>query len=265
MSVWESILNLLLMFPRWYWAKVKEYQEEDNRLGIVKMTVFALFVTVLSILAFLAFIYLCYLFAVYHPLIASAIIFVVMVYLFALFKPEPAKKEDTTNYDAEWEAYYEACDRAYITARSIMYQVLRSCAMELGGNMPTFINQIEMPEEHYVVTDNFCLFQFKLDKTDIHEAVTENILSEYKDQLQYCIHSKIKNCEFPTLHIQDYVDTHGNVYDGFVVHNVEDFGKYLHFYVVFVTSEYTDYLAQAKAEANATSSSNNSISESWKK
>ncbi len=262
----EKLIELLLLFPRWFGKKLTEYKENDNIAGIILVFIISLAGLFMFALLIVLIAYLIIAFINAHPYIAAIIGSIICLYAYALAKPSSSQNEEnTTDNDAAWHAYYEQCDRAYITMRSIMYQTLRGCAMELGCNIPTYINNIEMPEEHYVIANNLCMYQFKLDKAEMHEIIPEKILDEYKEQSQYCLHNKIKNGDFPTLAIEDFVDCYGNVWDGVVIDSISDFGKYLHFYVVFVTAEYTDYIAKRRAESAGTTSTSSNITEKWGK
>ncbi len=59
--------------------------------------------------------------------------------------------------------------------------------------------------------------------------------------MQFTIHNKLHSGAFPSIVIEDYRDQYGNSYDGIVIDQIMDFGKYFQISVVYISPEYAEY------------------------
>ena len=127
-----------------------------------------------------------------------------------------------------------------------MYQTLKSCAENIGGIVPRALADIEVLEGHYVISQNICFYQFRLEKTDIRTRYQQEEITEFISILQAEINRKIQNKDFPTLAMEKFIDSYGNIYDAVYIDVIEDMDRYFLIQSVFYSPQYAEYLRQKK-------------------
>ena len=107
-----------------------------------------------------------------------------------------------------------------------MYQTLKVSAECIGGVIPRLLQEIEVLEKHYIIANEICFYQFRIQKADIKIRYEQEELREYESILQNDISRKIRAGDFPSLGVEQYMDSYGNIYDAVYIDVIEDIDTY---------------------------------------
>lgn len=258
-KLWEVI-----SFPiRYFWYKYQEYKEEESIMKVI-----ILFIIALSGFALLggAVIWLIWWLFTYH--IETLVIIGIIIWLFGYVKEKMNNStlqvviEETNSQ--ELIDLQEQAKNGYPLMRNIMYQTLKSCAENIGGIVPRVLADIEVLESHYVISQNICFYQFRLEKTDIRTRYQKEEITEFISILQNQISRKIQNRDFPALSTEKIMDSHGNIYDAVYIDVIEDMDRYFLLQSVFYSHRYAEYLRQKKMVQQESKTVSNIPDAKWK-
>ena len=258
-KLWEVI-----SFPiRYFWYKYQEYKEEESVIKVI-----ILFAVALSGFALLSgvVIWLSIWLLTYH--IEVLVIAGVIICLFGYVKekmntsPKQVVIEETNSQ--ELIDLQEQAKNGYPLMRNIMYQTLKSCAENIGGLVPRVLVDIEVLESHSVISQNICFYQFRLEKTDIRTRYQKEEITEFISILQAEINRKIQNKDFPTLAMEKFIDSYGNIYDAVYIDVIEDMDRNFLIQSVFYSPRYAEYLRQKKMEQQENKTISNIPDAKWK-
>lgn len=247
------------MFPiKWFWKHYKNYSKEKDIPKIILLFVFSLFGVFLFIYTFINIsVYL--LTEHFYLLILLGIIFWLYTYVKDNFQTSESPKE--VNISSKTN---EQAEKWYPLMRNIMYQTVKEIASDIGGKIPRLLNEIEMPEEHYILTNNICFYQFRLKKADIKTLYTSLDLKEFKDIIQSTVSDKIRLGSFPRLNFDNCIDKYGNWHDMVIIDTIEDLGNCFVIQAVFCTPEYLEYAHQIYINQDASNGHNTPLETQWK-
>ena len=148
----------------------------------------------------------------------------------------------TNSIQSTQEQLKEQADRGYPIMRNIMYKTLRDEAGAVGGILPRTLQEIEVLETHYIISNDIIYYQFKLNKADINMYYGKDDLEEFKRILQVAIMRKLQAGEFPRLQIDNVKDEYGNIFDAVSVDMIEDIDTYFIIQTVFMSQSYAAIL-----------------------
>ncbi|MBR1642041.1 MAG: hypothetical protein IJ683_06950 [Butyrivibrio sp.] len=178
-----------------------------------------------------------------HPLPFAAVAGVIAMYFHVAEEKKEEKKTEITSKENTIQRLREQAEKGYAPMANVIFQCLMSCAKDISARAPVFMKEIEVPEGHYVIREEYGIFlyQFKIDKEDMHTTYDEGILQEFTNNIQYTLHSKLHADAFPSIKLHDFQDKYGNIYDGIVIVNVTDFGRYFLIHTAYASDAYSDY------------------------
>lgn len=178
-----------------------------------------------------------------HPFPFAVIAGVIALYFYVADEKNEEKTTKETHAENNVQKLRDQAEKAYAPMANVIFQCLMSCAKDISARAPVFMKEIEVPEGHYVIREEYGIFlyQFKIDKEDMHTTYDEGILQEFTNNIQYTLHSKLHADAFPSIKLHDFQDKYGNIYDGIVIVNVTDFGRYLLIHTAYASDAYSDY------------------------
>ena len=178
-----------------------------------------------------------------NPFPFAVIAAIVALYFHVADEKKDKSKADVIATDSVVEQLKKQASSGYPAMANVIFQCLMCCAKDISARAPVFMKEIEVPEGHYVIREEYGIFlyQFKIDKEDMHTTYDEGILQEIANNIQYTLHSKLHADAFPSIKLHDFQDKYGNIYDGIVIVNVTDFGKYFLIHTAYASDAYSDY------------------------
>lgn len=259
----EWIVSLLTFTVEWFWTRLEEYKESKSILRIILLFVISLsglFLISGSLVWFVVYLF------TYH--IEIVVILGLIIWLYAYIKSRMDKRtaqtaESNVQKSMAQAEMQEQAQKAYPVIRNIIYQILKEVADGIGGTIPRTLQEIEVLECHYLFANNICFYQFKLNKADISMRYQWNELTEFQRILQTTISQKIQAGYFPTLGVNTYLDSYGNMYDAVYIDIVEDMDTYFNIQAVFYSPAYADYLRMKQVNQNVVVSGSNIPNASW--
>ena len=264
--LWDWFKNVIMFPVTWFW---EQYQrcKEDKAIG--KMILLFFFsITGLSVIGFALFLLLNFLiaFSAKHPeaiLIVGGIIWIYLYGKSRMAKNEEQKELVRIQQEQNEAALNEKALQGYASIVNVMYQVLRGTALDIDCQPPSMIAEIEMPEGKYILRNNICFYQFMIQKKDIARIYSQEVLDEFKKTLQFTLHQKLHSGAFPSIQLEDYRDQHGNSYDGIVIDQMEDFGRYFQMSVIYISPDYAEYAHNRKMMLMQRSAVEGDLSVTW--
>ncbi|MGP1433510.1 MAG: hypothetical protein ACTTKP_04445 [Catonella sp.] len=256
----EWLLGIITFPITWFWNSYKRLKETRD---VKRLIIF--FVLSLSGFAILAgaLLWLILWLITFH--IEVIVIISVVCWLFAYVKAKMDKPtEEEPTISQELLELEEQAIKAYPTMRNIIYQTLKSCAENIGGIVPRVLADIEVLESHYVISQNICFYQFRLEKTDIRTRYQKEEITEFISILQAEINRKIQNKDFPTLAMEKFIDSYGNIYDAVYIDVIEDMDRNFLIQSVFYSPQYAEYLRQKKMVQQESKTVSNIPDAKWK-
>ena len=256
----EWLLSIIIFPITWFWNSYKRLKETKD---IKRLIIF--FVLSLSGFAILAGALIWFILWLITFHIEVIVIISVVCWLFAYVKAKMDKpSEEEPTISQELLELEEQAVKAYPTMRNIMYQTLKSCAENIGGIVPRVLADIEVLESHYVISQNICFYQFRLEKTDIRSRYQKEEIAEFISIIQAEINRKIQNKDFPTLAMEKFIDSYGNMYDAVYIDIIEDMDRYFLIQSVFYSPQYAEYLRQKKMVQQESNRVSNIPDAKWK-
>jgi hypothetical protein len=174
---------------------------------------------------------------------------IIWLYAYVKSKMDKKKAENTMQevvpvIDSSLAELQTQAEKGYPFMRNIIYQTAKNVAPDIGGIVPRLLQEIEIPDGHYVLAHKVCFYQFKLDKADIRMQYQLDDLFEFKLQFQNVCARLIGAGNFPTLQMQNYMDAYGNWHDAVCIDVIEDVGNTFIIQAVFASPAYAEYLHQ---------------------
>lgn len=201
---------------------------------------------------------------IYH--MDVVIIVLAMIWLYSWVRSKMNVDTDTAPVETisvEMQELKEQADRAYPTVRNVMYQTMKTSAESIGGVIPRVLEEIEISEQHYTISNNICFYQFRLSKADIRTRYDQNELREFERILQNDISRKIRAGDFPAFGTGDRVDDYGNVYDAILIDVIEDVDSCFLIQAVMYSPQYASYLRQKKMNQQGLIANNSIPDAKW--
>lgn len=255
------LLSILIYPIKWFWKEYEEYKQENNFLMVVVL--WGVSLTGMGTIGYCIYRLFQWLLVYHMDLIIIAL---AIIWLYSWVK----SKTETQNVCGETMALdaqelTEQANKAYPTVRNIMYQTLKTSAESIGGVIPRLLEEIEVLEQHYTISNNVCFYQFRLSKSDIRMRYDQNELKEFERILQNEISRKIKAGDFPTLGLQQFVDSFGNIYDAIYIDVIEDMDSCFLIQTVMYSPQYASHLRQKKMDQQGQHTDNCIPDAKWKK
>jgi len=260
MMIWNWLVSLFLFPIRWFWLKYQECKETEN----LKRMIFLFIVSISGLLVFgIIFLILAsYLLTNHMPLLIG-VGAVLWLYAYAKDKYITKQPSEIPSVGINDQQLLEQAEKGYPVMRNILYQTTKNVAPDIGGNIPRLLPEIEMPEEHYILSNNICFYQFRLVKADMRIQYTANDLSEFKTVFQSAITMKIQSGAFPSLQMENYRDRYGNWHDSVIIDTIEDVGNMFIIQTVFASPEYAEYAHQKQLIHQSTDNDSRRFETSW--
>lgn len=242
--IFEKLLKFFLYPIRWFWDSYDRYREEQSILKII-------FLFIVSLSGLVVFgVVLAYIMLYFSNHVELLIIIGVIIWVYAYIRSKIFTRENIqpNTYENQFLQediiLQEQAIKGYPLMRNILYQTLKETAENIGGTIPRIFNEIELHENHFILSGGICFYQFKLTKLDIRLRYQREELEEFSRMLQSDISNQIQRGSFPTLGFQTYLDQYGNIYDAVLVDTIEDMDSCFIIQTVFYSALYADYLHQ---------------------
>lgn len=257
MWFWSKIIDILTYPIHWFWESYEEYKEEENVWKII-----LLFVGSLSgvIIIGIALALLAWYLIEYHMLFLIAVTLVVWLYIYIKSKMDVNNKQTLARSQQQ---LYESAEAGYSLMRNIIYQTLRNNAASIGAVAPRTLQEITLPESHFVISQNICFYQFRVNKSDFNLIYTKAELDEFKRTLQVAITRSIQAGDYPHISFQNVIDSFGNILDPIYIDTLEDLDTFYIIQTVFTDQTYADYYRNREMNLQAMSQRNSIPNASW--
>lgn len=253
-----ELLTSVITFPiNWFWKHYKSYSKEKDTSKIILLFLFSLLG--IFLLGYTLLKISVYLLTEHLNLV---ILLGLIIWLYIYVKDKCKASDSPKEVDISPETKKQA-EKGYPIMRNIIYQTAKAIAPDIGGKIPRLLNEIEMPEEHYILTNNICFYQFRLKKADMRTLYTSTDLKEFKSIIQSTLSEKIRLGEFPTK-FENYRDKYGNWQDAVIVDTIEDIGNCFVIQSVFCTPEYSEYEHQVRMNQDASNGNSTPLETQWK-
>ncbi len=242
MWIVEWLLSILTYPITWFWTAYNTYKEERKVWKII-----VLFVISLSGLFLVTYALLWSSVWLFTNHIEIVIIVGLLLWLYSYVKAKMEAKpvqEDIISTDVQ--ALNEQANKAYPTVRNIMYQTLKVSAESIGGVIPRLLQELEVLEQHYIIANEICFYQFRLSKADIKVRYEQEELREFERILQNDISRKIQAGDFPSLGMEQFIDAYGNIYDAIYIDVIEDIDTCFIIQTVLYSPQYAEYLRRKR-------------------
>lgn len=268
--MWRRVFELIVVPVKWFWSRYSECKEKKQWgkaisvliLSLIGMA-FSLFLVAFGISKLVELLIVT---VNKYPVIIAGVAGIVWLYVYVKHSTENTSNTNDVNRQIKERNLAKLREQAiqgYPTMLNVVYQTIRAEVENIGGNIPTFPAEVEMPEAHYVIKDGVVLYQFKLDKKDVKTICDDTMLKEYCNTLQYRVRTKLHNGEFPSVQIVDFRDQYGNGMDGIVVDHLDDFGRYYVIYAVYASPAYSEYRRLILQNAMSRTEQSSVITEDW--
>lgn len=261
MWIVKWLLSMLVYPIKWFWKEYEKYKAENNVLMVVILWVVSL--TGIGVIGYCMYRLFEWL-LVYHMDIVIIVLAIVWLYSWVKSKLG-SNNAPVDTVSVEIQEVQEQANRIYPTVRNILYQTLKTSAENIGGVIPRVLEEIEVVERHYTISNNICFYQFRLSKADIRIRYEQNELREFERILQNDISRKIKAGDFPTLGLEQFIDAYGNVYDAVYIDVIEDIDSCFLIQAVMYSPQYAEYLRQKKMNQQNMSTDNSVPDARWGK
>lgn len=260
--IWKRMKNLILYPVNWFWDKYTECKEKDQlgkAIGILIASLTGL--VAIGVLMILGLITITN-WAINNPEVSCGVVLLVWLYMYV---KNGREHSNTANNDAEITAasVVQEAQRGYQSMLKIVYSSIQYLAADVGGMKPTFIPEIEMPEDHFVIRDNLYFYQFKLEKKDTRSTCDEAFLNDFVDKLQNKISAILRNGDFPDIKIIEFRDQYGNRSDGIVVDHINDMGRYFVIYTTYASTQYMEFRRNKQMNQIIANDVNAEVVEDW--
>lgn len=248
MWFWQWLYTLISFPVEWFWKRLEQYKESKSIGKIIILAV----VSISGLLLFIGSIsWLVYYLLNFHMGIVVAVSLIIWFYAFVKMKMEKKAEATAIQNTAEADMYSQTlmqmqmqAEKGYPIMRNIIYQTAKAAAPDIGCIVPRLLQEIEIIDGHYILSNGICFYQFKLDKADLRMQYQIDDLKEFKTLFQTVCSRMINAGYFPTLQIQNYMDAWGNWHDAVCIDVIEDIGNTFIIQSVFVSPAYTNYLHQ---------------------
>lgn len=163
------LLSMLIYPIKWFWKEYEKYKQENNVFMVVVLWVVSLTgVGVIGYCIYRLFEWL----LVYHMDIIMIALAIVWLYSWVKSKIE-ADNAPVETISVEMQEITEQANRAYPTVRNIMYQTLKTSAESIGGVIPRLLEEIEVLEQHYTISNNVCFINSDYQKQILEQDTTK--------------------------------------------------------------------------------------------
>ena len=266
----SKLFNLLSFPIARFWECYDKYKAEKKLWKIILLFVVSLLGLALICGAFVALIY--YIFT-YH--FEWVVIVGLILWLYGYVKSKMDKNamynnavvnnvQEAPAVDPVLENFKAQAEKGYPIMRNIMFQTSKEVASSIGAKSPRLLQEIEIPGEHYSLTNDICFYQFKLKKADPLMQYNLDDLALFREQYQDVCSQMIASGNFPTLQMQNFMDAYGNWYDAVNIDVIEDVGNTFIIQSVFVTPAYTEYKHQLQLNQQDMSANMSVPDATWK-
>lgn len=262
--LWKWFISLFIYPIRWFWEKYTECKETNNLKRMILL--FAVSLTGIAAFAFVLLFMVAYMLNNHLNII---IVLSLILWLYAYVRDKYLKKAEPESVPIDYNLQYaqaqaqEQAEIAYPIMRNIVFQTAKAIATDIGGKIPRLLREIEMPEGHYIFSNNICFYQFRLIKEDMQRIYSSDDLRQFKEQFQFELSRKIQAGEFPAVQLEKYRDQYGNWYESIILDSIEDIGNSFILQTVFCTPEYAVYSHQVQMNQDALDNVPDSLEEQW--
>lgn len=230
-----------------FWNKGSNYYKRGNYVKMVAAFA-ASILTVISMGVFLVVLVLLILNYYMHILlIVGGIAWVYwMVKVHYVDKKVQSPTEISTMTSDETELY--KCARTgYNPMHNIMFLVLKKCGNDISVKIPRTNEEIELPDDKFIIENDCIFYEFIAYKKDIHSEVSADELMDIKEILQNTFERSWKSGDFLAyIKIQPFYDSNNNPYPPVMIDRVDDVGSKLLIQVVYTTPTYLNYKCATK-------------------
>ncbi len=250
--IWRWVKNIFLFPIIWFWEQYQKCKE-DNAVG--KMIVlFAFSLTGLVVIGVALGILVDFIInkATEQPESILIITGVIWIYLYGrskYLKGEQQNAQMKEQQKQDLKVQNENAQKGYPSIKLFMYVVLKNQCDDIDCEKPLSSDEIQMPEEKYILKNNVCFYQFRLKKKD-RKLYDRETLDVFKHDIQYTIQTKLHSGENLTFDAQDIHDQYGNIFDAIVIDSIEDMGGFFQFSVVYASQIYAELVRNRQMMQN---------------
>jgi len=257
MKLLEYLVSVLTFPVCWFWKRFETYKQSGNIAKIALL--FAVSLSGVVVIGISLFKLANYLFT-YH--LNLLLIIACIPWLYSYFRDKSNKANVKPDSTPPSDVAIQA-EKGYPIMRSIIYQTAKSVAPDIGAKLPRLLGEVEVPDQHYIISNNICFYQFNLMKADPKVQYSPEELSAFKAFFQTELTHKIHSGDFPALQLEVYRDKYGNFYDSVILESLEDIGNMLILQSVFISPDYAEYRHQLHMMEHPSTSATQNIEESW--
>ncbi len=265
--IWRWFKNLILFPITWFWEQYQKCREENAVGKMIGLFVFSL--TGLAVIGIALAFLVNFLInkATAHPQIILIIIGIIWIYLYGksrYLKGEEQKSLMVEQQEQDLQVQNDNAMKGLPSITMFMFTVLRTQSDDIDCIKPLTSAEIQMPEEKYILRNNICFYQFRLQKKE-KNSYDRATLEVFKKDMQYSIQTKLHSGENLTFDAQDIHDQYGNIFDAIVIDNIEDMGGYFQFSVVYASQIYAEFARNRQMMQMQNNDSAGDLSVSWDK
>ncbi len=142
---------------------------------------------------------------------------------------------------------YKCALTGYNPMHNILFLVLKKCGNDISVKIPRTKEEIELPDDKFIIENDCIFYEFIAYKKDIHSEYLADELMDIKEILQNTFERLWKGREFLAyIKIQPFYDSNNNPYPPVTIDRVDDVGSKLLIQVVYTTPTYLNYKCATK-------------------
>lgn len=237
--IWNFIKQILTYPVQWFWKKYEKCKESGDTVKMIILWLVSL--TGLVSIGFITIFSIGYLLTQHFNMV-MLVVFIIWLYAYVRDRIMKSGEAENVQKSKDMQSILAQADKLYPTMRNIVYQTAKDFAPNIGAKTPRLLGEIEMPEEHYIISNDICYYQFHLAKEDIRMVYSQDDLTEFRLEIQTSLSRKLRSGTFANLQIEQYKDKYGNWLDAVVIDTIEDVGTEFILQMAFSTPEYAEHV-----------------------
>ncbi|MCR4960572.1 MAG: hypothetical protein K6A74_03890 [Lachnospiraceae bacterium] len=261
--MWKKIFEFLTYPIEWFWDKAEEAWKNKQYTKAILIGIASLLGIVAALAALAYLLYLIWVYLKSHPRFTAISIFIVFLYGYVKYNRKNVKiNASDISVDAT-QIKQEAKD-GYFPMKKAVFLAIQDIANDYGMIKPKHPEEIEICEEPYVIRDNLCIYQFKIEKQNYSTSCDKSRENELQYQLQNKIKAILLNGDCSDITILDYHDQYGNRLDGVVVDRVREIESCFYVDTVYASEAYMKYRRNRELNRNISKQKHTEVVEEWK-
>lgn len=160
---------------------------------------------------------------------------------------KPKSPTEVSTMTSDETELYKCARTGYKPMHDILFLVLKKCSNDISVKIPRTKEEIELPNDKFIIENDCIFYEFIAYKKDIHSEVSDDELMDIKEILQNTFERLWKGGDFLAyIKIQPFYDNNNNPYPPVMIDRVDDVGSKLLIQVVYTTPKYLNYKCATK-------------------